>query len=456
MDSLKANPTTHGHIHIVAMPYPGRGHIYPMMNLCKILVSKNNNILVTFVVTEEWLGFIGFGPKPDNIRFSSIPNVIPSELVRAANFKAFFEATRTKLEAPFVQLLDRIELPPVTVILADTTLFWAVGVGNRRNIPVASFWPSSPSMLMILQHFDLLVQNGHFTADISDEERVEYIPGISSTRRVDIPLDGRNQEMTDWLLEIFSRVSKAQYLLFTAIYELESKAIDVLKEKFSFPVYAMGPTIHDFDLGENTNLSDNNYLHWLDCQPKSSVLYISMGSFLSVSCAQMDEIVAGLRDSGVRFLWVARDETYKLKEVCGNMGLIVPWCDQLRVLSHSSIGGFLSHCGWNSTREGMFYGLPFLTFPIAFDQVFNSKLIVEDWKIGWRMKQNVKADNLVTRVEIAKLVQKFMDLESDEVKEIRTKAGEVKQICQRSIAKGGSAETSIYAFIKNLLDCHGY
>ncbi|KAL4610812.1 hypothetical protein ACB092_08G079000 [Castanea dentata] len=238
--------------------------------------------------------------------------------------------------------------------------------------------------------------------------------------------------MTDWLLEIFSWVSKAQYLLFTAIYELESKVIDVLKEKFSFPVYAMGPTIHDFDLGENTNLSDNSYLHWLDRQPKSSVLYISMGSFLSVSCAQMDEIVAGLRDSGVRFLWVARDETYKLKEVCGNMG----------VLSHSSIRGFLSHCGWNSTREGMFYGLPFLTFPIAFDQVFNSKLIVEDWKIGWRMKQN--------------LAQKFMDLESDEVKEIRTKAGEVKQIRQCSIAKGGSAEMSINDFIKNLLDCHGY
>lgn len=275
---------------------------------------------------------------------------------------------------------------------------------------------------------------------------------------MDIPFDGRNQELTDWSLEIFSWVSRAQYLLFTAIYELESKAIDVLKENFSFPVYAMGPTIHDFDLGENTNLSDNNYLHWLDCQPKSSVLYISMGSFLSVSCAQMDEIVAGLRDSGVRFLWVARDETHKLKEVCGNMGLIVPWCDQLRVLSHSSIGGFLSHCGWNSTREGMFYGLPFLTFPIAFDQVFNSKLIVEDWKIGWRMKQNVQVDNLVTRVEIAKLVQKFMDLESDEVQEIRTKAGEVKQICQRSIAKGGSAQTRINAFIKNLSvsDCRGY
>ena len=175
-----------------------------------------------------------------------------------------------------------------------------------------------------------------------------------------------------------------------------------------------------------------------------------MGSFLSISSAQMDEIAIGLHDSGVRFLWVARDETCRLNEVCGDMGLVVPWCDQLKVLSHSSIGGFWSHCGWNSTKEGMFYGIPFLTYPIGFDQIHNSKLIVEDWKIGWRVKKDVGAENLVTGAEIAKLVTKFMDLESDEMKEIRSKASEVQHICQRAIAKGGSYESSINAFIKDL------
>jgi hypothetical protein len=37
---------------------------------------------------------------------------------------------------------------------------------------------------------------------------------------------------------------------------------------------------------------------------------------------------------------VARGETCMLKEICGDMGLVVPWCDQLMVLSHSSIGDF--------------------------------------------------------------------------------------------------------------------
>uniref|UniRef100_A0A2N9G7K5 Uncharacterized protein n=1 Tax=Fagus sylvatica TaxID=28930 RepID=A0A2N9G7K5_FAGSY len=45
----------------------------------------------------------------------------------------------TKMEAPFEQLLDRLE-PPVDAILGDVELMWAIGVGNRRNIPVASVW----------------------------------------------------------------------------------------------------------------------------------------------------------------------------------------------------------------------------------------------------------------------------------------------------------------------------
>ena len=63
--------------HVVAMPFPGRGHINPMMNLCKLLASRKPDILITIVVTEEWLGFIGSDAKPDNIQFASIPNVTP-------------------------------------------------------------------------------------------------------------------------------------------------------------------------------------------------------------------------------------------------------------------------------------------------------------------------------------------------------------------------------------------
>ena len=172
MDSVKAEEASTLY-NVVAMPYPGRSHINAMMNLCKILASKTNetiniDIIVTFVVTEEWLGFIGAEPKPDNIRFATVPNVVPSELVCAADHNSFFEATMTKLEAPFECLLDRLE-PPATVILAETLMFWAVGVGKRRNIPLASFWPMAASMFTVFHHFNLLSLNGHFPFEVSGE-----------------------------------------------------------------------------------------------------------------------------------------------------------------------------------------------------------------------------------------------------------------------------------------------
>lgn len=153
--------------HVVAVPYPGRGHVNPMMNLCKLIARKKDDIVITFVVTEEWLGFIGSdATKPSNIRFASIPNVIPSELVRADDFPGFFRAVRTKMAAPFEEILDHLELP-VTTIITDTALVWAIEAGNCRNIKVAALRTPPATVFSMLCHFDLFKQHGHFPADLS-------------------------------------------------------------------------------------------------------------------------------------------------------------------------------------------------------------------------------------------------------------------------------------------------
>ncbi|KAJ1437571.1 UDP-glucuronosyl/UDP-glucosyltransferase [Sesbania bispinosa] len=440
--------------HVVAIPYPARGHINPMINLCKLLVSNNNSILITVVVTEEWLGFIGSDPKPDNIRFRSIPNVIPSELTRGYDHPAFMEAVMTKMEAPFQHLLHHLH-PPPSIIIHDTLLYWVVVVGIRWNIPVASFWTMSASIFSVLLHHHLLEQNGHcYPVNLSEDgdKRVDYIPGISSMRLADFPLnDGscRSKRMLELCMKGMVWVHKAQYLVFPSIYELEPQAIDVLKTELSLPIYTIGPVIPYFSLVEdNPTLS---YFEWLDAQPIGSVLYISQGSFFSVSSAQIDEIAAALRESKVRFIWVARNETSRLNEICGNMGLVLAWCDQLRVLCHPSIGGFWSHCGWNSTKEGIFAGVPFLTFPIIMDQPIDSKMIVEDWKVGWRVKEDVEVNALIKKDEIVRLVQRFMDLDNDISREMRERSRKLKEICGQAIANGGSAETDLKAFISDIM-----
>ncbi|XP_027332919.1 UDP-glycosyltransferase 87A1-like [Abrus precatorius] len=445
--------------HVVAMPYPARGHINPMMNLCKLLLSNNNCVQVTFVVTEEWLGLIGSDPKPDNMRLRSIPNVVPSEHTRGNDHIGFIKAVMTKMEAPFEQLLDRLE-PPPTIIIFDTFLYWGVAVGKRRNISVASLWTMSASMFSVLHHHHLLEQNGHYPVNLSEngDKRVDYIPGISSMRLADFPLNdasSSSKEMSQLCLKAFAWVPKAQFLLFTSIYELEPQAIDALKSKLSLPIYTIGPVVPYFNVQDNptsiTNGASHSYFEWLNAQPVGSVLYISQGSFFSVSRAQTDEIAIALKESGVRFLWVARSEASRLQEICGNMGIVLTWCDQLKVLCHPAIGGFWSHCGWNSTKEGVFAGVPFLTFPIIMDQPLDSKMIVEDWKVGWRVKEDIQANTLVKKDEIVRLMEKFMDLDSNLTREMREMSKTLQQICRRALSKEGSALTDLNAFIRDIM-----
>ncbi|EPS57953.1 hypothetical protein M569_16865, partial [Genlisea aurea] len=63
--TTKAGGTTaFDSVHAVVVPYPGRGHMNPMMNLCKLLTSSFPELRITFVVTEEWLGLIDSDDKP--------------------------------------------------------------------------------------------------------------------------------------------------------------------------------------------------------------------------------------------------------------------------------------------------------------------------------------------------------------------------------------------------------
>ncbi|QCD87983.1 UDP-glycosyltransferase 87A1-like [Vigna unguiculata] len=442
--------------HVVAMPFPGRGHINPMMNLCKILASRRpSDILITFVVTEEWLGFIAADSKPESIRLAAIPNVIPNERHKAANFPAFYEAVMTNMEEPFDRLLDRLE-PPPSVILGCVELRWPIALANRRNIPVAAFWTMSASFYSMLHHLDVFAQQRRLNVDKDTlEGQVENVPGISSAHLADLRtvLHENDQRVLQLALECISKVPKANYLLLTTVYELEAETIESLKAIFSFPVYPIGPAIPYLELGENPSSINNDhnhdYIKWLDSQPPESVLYISLGSFLSVSSAQMDQIVEALNSSNVRYLWVARADASWLKDKCGGKGMVVPWCDQLKVLSHSSIGGFWSHCGWNSTLEALFAGVPMLTFPLFLDQVPNSSQIVDEWRNGCKVEQEkLESEEILAKEKIEKLVNRFMDLESQEGKQIRDRASEIKAMCHRAIGTGGSSDGNLDAFIR--------
>jgi UDP:flavonoid glycosyltransferase YjiC (YdhE family) len=122
-------------------------------------------------------------------------------------------------------------------------------------------------------------------------------------------------------------------------------------------------------------------LAWLDGHCAGSVLFVSFGSIAQLSAPQMAELERGLEAAAHPVLIVVREIDVfpegltRLSDV-GHF-LAVKWAPQLRVLGHLAIGGFLTHCGWNSTLEAMCKGVPMLAWPVVGDQMLNCRLV------GW-------------------------------------------------------------------------
>ncbi|KAL6009854.1 hypothetical protein ACLOJK_000285 [Asimina triloba] len=475
MDFSSSMSDCHHRVHVVAIPYPGRGHINAMLNSCRLLAPQRPGLLITLLVTEQWLALIledlQQHPRapalPSNIHLRTIPNVLPSETTRTDNFHAFFEAVFTKMEPPVASLLDHLHNPPAAVIsciIADTLLPWAVALGNQRSIPVASLWPMSSTAYSIFNHAHLLRAHGHHPINVTEngDTSVCYFPGVSSIRLGDLPnsLRGRDSPVLPRLQEAVAWVPKAQCLLLASFQRLEPNATDAIKAHLHrlLPVYAVGPFISSTDPDPN-GCSNTDYCQWLDSKAEQTVLYVSFGSYLGVSGPQLEEIAVGLRASGVHFLWASgRADRKHLQEVCGEKGLVVAWCDQLRVLCHPSIRAFFTHCGWNSTMEAVFAGVVMLAFPLGAEQYTNAKLIVEDWKVGVRVKREMLLGSddadVVGREEIAGIVKRVMDLEGNEGREMKRRAEQLQESCRTAIGSGGSSNTNINAFVREFLFGH--
>ncbi|MBA0625197.1 hypothetical protein Godav_010425 [Gossypium davidsonii] len=147
--------------------------------------------------------------------------------------------------------------------------------------------------------------------------------------------------------------------------------------------------------GNKTSINKQECLKWLDSQEPNSVIYACLGSISTIKFPELKELGLGLEASDKPFIWVLRGKNATSNQVekwikedgfeertKGRGLIIVGWAPQVLILSHSAIGGFLTHCGWNSTIEGISAGVPLITLPLLGDQFCNQKLVVQILKIG--------------------------------------------------------------------------
>ena len=187
------------------------------------------------------------------------------------------------------------------------------------------------------------------------------------------------------------------------------------------------------------------YLEWLDAQAPGSVVYISFGSLSMISRRQIEEVARGMAASGRPFLWVLREDNRSSEgagdaaSLGGERGMVVEWCDQVRVLSHPAVGCFVTHCGWNSTLESVACGVPAVGVPQWTDQGINAWLVE---RIGAGVRAAVSDKDGVLEADE---LRRCLDLATSET--VRAKAAVWRDKARAAAAEGGSSERNLRAFV---------
>jgi UDP:flavonoid glycosyltransferase YjiC (YdhE family) len=111
------------------------------------------------------------------------------------------------------------------------------------------------------------------------------------------------------------------------------------------------------------------------------------------------------------------------------------WAPQGAILSHDSIGGFVTHCGWNSVLEAVYEGVPMVAWPLYAEQKLNKVILVEEMKVA--LDLNKSKDGYVSATELGDRVKELMD--SNKGKEIRQTIFKMKINATEANAGNGSS-----------------
>ncbi|KAF2294119.1 hypothetical protein GH714_007670 [Hevea brasiliensis] len=145
--------------------------------------------------------------------------------------------------------------------------------------------------------------------------------------------------------------------------------------------------------------------------PLEDVSYLTNG-YLETTIDWIPEFAWGLANSKQNFLWIMRPDLVQgesailpkeFLDESKERGMMASWCQQEQILKHPSIGGFLSHMGWNSTIESLSSGVPMVCWPFIGETPTNCRFACNDWGIGMEIDYNVKRD------EVEKVLKELME-----------------------------------------------
>lgn len=457
--------------HFLIVTFPAQGHINPALQFANRLVRIGAHVTFATSISAyrrmaqpstpntEGLSFAmfsdgyddGFKPDTDNISHYM------SELKRRSS-DTIYE----------LLLSNHKEGHSISCVVYTLLLPWVADVASENNVPSALLW-IQPATVFDIYYYYFNGYEDTIKNNANDESSFIQFPGLPPLLNRDLPSFLLPSNTYAFAMPLFREqmllLSKETnpVILVNTFDELEPEALKAIS-KFNF--VSVGPLIpsafwdgnDSFDTSFAADLfqCSKDYINWLDTKPKSSVVYVSFGTIAVLRKGQMVEIAKGLLDSGCPFLWVIREdenhnednEFMKLREELEQQGVIVPWCSQVEVLSHPSVGCFVSHCGWNSTLESLVVGVPVVAFPQWTDQLTNAKLIQDVWKNGVRVSAD--EEGMVTSNEIRRCLDLVMG-GGEAAEHLKINVRKWKNLAREAAKVGGCSDKNLQTFVNDYL-----
>ncbi|KAK8550644.1 hypothetical protein V6N13_119160 [Hibiscus sabdariffa] len=479
-------------VELIFVPTPGVGHLVTTGEFAKRLLHFDDRISVT-ILSMKWFPGIAdayteslAACQPDRIQVIQLPQVDPPsfDLFKLSPEAFFYElilsyfgplrnAVRDIMSmrsssdsgstrvaglvldvfcAPMVDVATELGLPSYIYLTTSTAFFGLVLYLSTRHCQNSSVieYPKPEAGNMDLEHL---------------------IPGFVNPvpSRV-LPSFVFNKDGGyAAFVKIAEKLRYAKGIMINTFEELEPYGVNCFYNGQNPPIYPVGPVINLNSLPhpELDQVQRDRIMKWLDSQPESSVVYLCFGSIASHGPPQVKEIALGLEQSGHRFLWslhmppppqdAAGTVHHKNPEAIlpegfleriQERGLICGWAPQVEVLSHKAVGGFVSHCGWNSILESLWCGVPIVTWPMHAEQQQNAYLMKElGLAVVMKLDFRGGTGEVVTADEIEKGVLQVMDGGS----EVRKKVKEMAGMARKAVTNGGSSFNSTRRFIEDMI-----
>ncbi|KAL8097145.1 hypothetical protein AgCh_030298 [Apium graveolens] len=467
-------------LQVFFFPIMAHGHMIPILDMAKLFASRgvHSTIITTplnapaFAKGVQKSIDLGFQMSVKILEFPKLDGLPEDcenidQIPSPAMLPLFLAATWMLKE----QLEPLLQECHPNCLVADLFFPWATDSAARFNIPRLIFHGSSffascaEEQVRLHRPFKNLIND-------SDEFFVPNLPHKVKLFLSQIPPYLREERETEFAKVLTEALEseRSHGVIVNSFYELESEYADYYRNVLNRRAWHIGPLSlcnrsfeEKVQRGKQAAITEDECLTWLNSKSPNSVVYICFGSVGKFPSKQLHEIAMGLEASEQQFIWVVMKGTddiesedwmpEEFEERMKGKGLIIRgWAPQVLILDHKAIGGFVTHCGWNSTLEGIAAGVPMVTWPLGAEQFYNEKLITDVLHIGvpvgakeWGVMVgggNIKRDAVETAVRGI--------LVGEEAEDRRNRCKGLKEMAKKAIEQGGSSYSDLNALIQEL------